>query len=176
MQSCRHRVAGSWAGRHTVLPSHRQAAHVSRPFSDCIPHSTGEGILGSALSSPQAGHGLADRGAKALTGLPGHCGTSLIGVSHGADRCWWQGNGLKQDSPRTMVYLSWGEQRPITRSAGHSAVKHCRSMEPSARSTRSLNSGPDITAAPALLASASPSPGLRLPLPDPACARSVHLV
>ncbi len=48
--------------------------------------------------------------------------------------------------PRTMVYLSWGEQRPITRSDGHSAPKLSRSIDPSARSTRSRNSGPDITA------------------------------
>ena len=69
-----------------------------------------------------------------------------------------------------MVYLSWGEQRPITRSAGHSAVKRRRSMDPLARSTCSLNSGPVITAAPALLAPLSALPGSGLLLLNPACA------
>lgn len=50
------------------------------------------------------------------------------------------------DSPRTIVYLSWGEQRPMTLREGHSAPKLCLSMDPSGFSTRSLNSGPDSTA------------------------------
>lgn len=45
-----------------------------------------------------------------------------------------------------MVYLSWGEQRPMTRRAGHNASNSCLFMVPSARSTRCLNSGPVKTA------------------------------
>ena len=53
---------------------------------------------------------------------------------------------LRDSSPLTMVYLSWGEQRPITLSDGHNALKLSLSMDPSALTTRSLNSGPDNTA------------------------------
>ncbi len=53
---------------------------------------------------------------------------------------------MRSGLPRTMVYLSWGEQRPITLREGHSAPKLSLSIDPSALSTRSLNSGPDITA------------------------------
>ena len=74
-----------------------------------------------------------------------------------------------------MVYLSWGEQRPMTRSAGHSAVKRRRSIDPSARSTRSLNSGPVITAAPALLAPLPALPDSELPLLNSACTCSTLL-
>ena len=124
-----------------------------------------------SLSSPQACHELWQiRASRQVVGLLGQHGTLLlIRVSHGADRCLWQGSWVDDCSPRTMVYLSWGEQRPITRSSGHSAVNCRRSMDLSARSTRSLNSGPVITAAPALLAPFPAVPDSELPLLDPAC-------
>ena len=123
-----------------------------------------------SVSKPTSLSTLASRQVMGLSGQHGML--LLIRVSHGADICCWQGSWLSGHSPRTMVYLSWGEQRPITRSAGHSAVKRRRSIDPSARSTRSLNSGPVITAPPALLAPFPSLPGSELPLPNPACACS----
>lgn len=64
-----------------------------------------------------------------------------------------------------MVYLSWGEHRPITLKDGHSALKLPLSMDPSGLSTRSRNSGPDNTASLVLGAPLSL-------LFDPVCKRT----
>jgi hypothetical protein len=78
----------------------------------------------------------------------------------------------QDESPRTMVYLSLGLQRPMTRKAGHNASNSCLLIVPSGRSTRSLNTGPVSTRSDVLACTLGPrsEPLLRAPVALPPLA------